>query len=260
MDTALFILSKIVGFGLRVENWLILGFALCIFAMFAGRMKLAKWAGAITLIFTVLISVFPFGILLLHPLETAYPQNPLLDRVDGIVVLGGAEYITGTDHWGQTQLNHSAERLTETAALALRFRNAKVVISGGSGRLRDTFDATAGEPSGARDLLISLGVLPNRILWENRSRNTAENARYSLATAKPQPEQRWVLITSAFHMDRSLSSFRAAGWPAPVPYPVDYRSESFIGRIGWSPINNIELLNTAIKEHVGRLSYRIMGR
>ncbi len=260
MDTALFILSKIVGFGLRVENWIILGFALCVWALFTGRLKLANRAGAITLVFTVLISVFPIGIWLVRPLETAYPQDPTLDQVDGIIVLGGAEYITGTDHWGQTQLNHSAERLTETAALALRFPEAKVVISGGSGRLRNSFDASAGEPSGARDLLISLSVAPDRILWENRSRNTTENARLSLATARPQPDQRWILVTSAYHMDRSLSSFRAAGWPDPVPYPVDYRSESFVGRIEWNPIDNIELLDLAIKEHVGRLAYRVMGR
>lgn len=260
MDTALFILSKIVGFGLRVENWLIFGFALCVWALFVGRLKLAKWVGGLTLIATVLISVFPIGILLLRPLEVAYAQNPPLNQVDGIIILGGAEYITGTDHWGQTQLNHSAERLTEATALALRFPEAKVVISGGSGRLRDTFDPTAGEPSGARDLLISLGIDPDRILWENKSRNTTENARYSLETSKPQPNETWVLITSAYHMDRSLKSFEAAGWPDVIPFPVDYRSESFAGRIGWRPIDNIELLNMAIKEQVGRLAYRVMGR
>lgn len=260
MDTALFILSKVVGFGLRVENWLIFGFALCIFALFSGRLKLAKRVGAIALFCTFVISIFPFGILLVRPLELAYPQNPPLSQVDGIIILGGAEYITGTDHWGQTQLNHSAERLTEATALALRFPEAKVVISGGSGRLRDSFDPAAGEPSGARDLLMSLGIGPDRILWENKSRNTSENARFSLETANPRPGQTWVLITSAFHMDRSLSSFQAAGWPDIIPFPVDYRSESFFGRIEWNPIDNIELLNLAIKEQVGRLAYRIMGR
>ena len=260
MDTVLFILSKIVGFGLRVENWLIFGFALCVWALFTGRLKLARWAGAMTLAFTILISVFPLGILLIRPLETAYAQNPPLERVDGIIILGGAEKITGTDHWGQIQLNQSAERLTEATALALRFPEAKVVISGGSGRLRDSFDSTAGEPSGARDLLISLGVAPDRILWENRSRNTSENARLSLETAKPQAGEEWVLVTSAYHMDRSLRSFRSAGWPALVPYPVDYRTEPFISRIEWNPLGNIGLVNMAIKENVGRLAYRVMGR
>ena len=260
MDTLLFIVSKLVGFGLRIENWIIFGFALCVWAVFTKRPGLAKSVGATTLVLTIMISVFPLGILMIRPLETAYPQNPPLDGVDGIIVLGGAEDITGTDYWMQTQLNHSAERLTETIALALRFPGAKVVLSGGSGRLRDSFDESAGELAGARDLLISLGVSPERILWEKRSRNTSENARFSLETAKPQPGEQWVLVTSAFHMDRSMNSFRAAGWADLAAYPVDFRSGSFFGRIGWSPIGNVELLNVAIKEHVGRLAYRAMGR
>ena len=260
MDTTFFILSKIVGFGLRVENWIIFGFALCIFALFTGRLKLARWTGSVTLIFTVLISVFPLGILLIRPLETPYTPNPPLDRVDGIIILGGAEYISGTDHWGQTQLNDAADRLTESAALALRFPQAKVVVSGGSGRLRNTFDPSAGEASGAGELLIALGVSADRILWENRSRNTAENARFSKQMAEPQPGDRWVLVTSAYHMNRSLGSFEAAGWPDLVPYPVDFRSENLVNRIEWSPIDNIKLLDIAIKEHIGRLAYRVTGR
>ena len=105
-----------------------------------------------------------------------------------------------------------------------------------------------------------LGVAPDRILWENRSRNTAENARLSLAMADPKPGEQWVLITSAFHMKRSLSSFKAAGWPDLVPYPVDFRSGSIRRRIGWNPVDNIELLDRAIKEHVGLLAYRLVGQ
>lgn len=260
MDSVLFILSKILGLGLKVENWIILGLALCVWALFTNRLLLAKWCGTITLAAFVLIAIFPFGQLLAGPLEKPYPPYPELTRVDGIIILGGAEFITGTRDWGQTQLNHAADRLTEGAALALRFPEAKVLISGGSGRLRNTFDPSVGKHAGSRELMISLGVAPDRILWENRSRNTAENARLSLAMADPQPDEQWVLVTSAFHMRRSLSSFEAAGWPGVVPYPVDFRSGSIRGRIGWNPIDNIELLNTAIKEYVGHVAYRVMGR
>ena len=97
-------------------------------------------------------------------------------------------------------------------------------------------------------------------MLETASRNTAENARLSLALANPEPGSVWVLVTSAFHMPRALNSFRAAGWPDVVPYPVDYRTTNFTERIGWGLLRNMQVLNIAIREQVGRLAYRFAGR
>ncbi|MEZ5675726.1 MAG: hypothetical protein R3D81_11050 [Thalassovita sp.] len=63
-----------------------------------------------------------------------------------------------------------------------------------------------------------------------------------------------------FAMGRFGESFRAAGWRNVVPYPVDYRTGSFTGGVGWDFSSNLEDLNTAIKEWVGRLAYRLTGR
>jgi hypothetical protein len=57
-----------------------------------------------------------------------------------------------------------------------------------------------------------------------------------------------------------MESFGAAGWRNVVPYPVDYRTGSFTGGVGWDFSSNLEDLNTAIKEWVGRLAYRLTGR
>jgi len=76
----------------------------------------------------------------------------------------------------------------------------------------------------------------------------------------PQPAERWVLITSAFHMPRALQSFDAAGWPDIVPWPVDFRSRPWRRGIGWDLTGNMRQLNTALREHLGLLAYRLARR
>lgn len=61
-------------------------------------------------------------------------------------------------------------------------------------------------------------------------------------------------------MGRALASFDAAGWSQIIPHPVDYRTGSFIDGIGWNLAGNLEILNIAIKEWIGRLAYRVTGR
>ena len=105
------------------------------------------------------------------------------------------------------------------AALARRFPNARVVFSGGSANLISN-DAREADFAGA--IFESLGVDKSRLIMERESRNTQENAEFSKALVKPKEGERWVLVTSAFHMPRSVGLFRKAGF-AVEPYPVDWR-------------------------------------
>ena len=57
----------------------------------------------------------------------------------------------------------------------------------------------------------------------SKSRNTVENAVFSMDLAKPQPGERWLLVTSGYHMPRAIGIFRRAGF-AVEPYPVDWRT------------------------------------
>ena len=88
----------------------------------------------------------------------------------------------------------------------------------------------------------------------------AENARLSLALTTPAPGKTWVLVTSAFHMPRAMRSFEAAGWAGLVPWPVDYRTSAFVDGMGWNLTRNLLVLNTAIREQVGQIAYRLTGR
>ena len=254
MDTLVYILSKLVGALLRPESWLIIGMGLALLALLRRRLRMAGFLLGLTFSATLLVAVFPLGELLLQPLEARYPSNPLLAQVDGIIVLGGGEDPSKSAFWGQPQLREGAERYTAALELARRYPQAQVLFAGGKGQLRDLAGGGVTEGSVAQAFFTAQGLAPERLILEQESRNTSENALHSLALAKPQPGQTWVLITSAFHMHRALASFTQAGWPALVPYPVDYRSGSFAGGTGWDLAENLKVLNTAVKEYAGLLA------
>ena len=144
--------------------------------------------------------------------------------------------------------------------LAKRFPEARLLFTGGSGALRDLAGAEASEADMAGRFFHDQGVSPERLLLEGQSRNTAENARLSLALAAPAPGETWVLVTSAFHMPRAMRSFETAGWTGLVPWPVDYRTSAFKDGMGWNLTRNLLVLNTAIREQVGQIAYRLTSR
>jgi uncharacterized SAM-binding protein YcdF (DUF218 family) len=260
MDTVFFVASKLVGALLQPASWIVIALAIVVLSMALGRRRLALWLGTALLGMLVMFSIVPLGDLMLQPIERRYPAHPALDRVDGILVLGGGEDARASLYWGQMQLNDGAERYTAALELAQRFPQARLVFTGGSGALRDLAGADVSEGAMAERFFLGLGVAPGRLLIEDRARNTAENARLSLALANPGPEEAWVLVTSAFHMPRAMRSFEAAGWAGLTPWPVDYRTAALSDGIGWNLTRNLGVLGIALREQVGQLAYRLSGR
>ncbi len=260
MDTLFFVLAKLVGVLIRVETWIVLALALSVLAQLRQRRRRALALDLTTLLTLLALGILPLGDLSLQPLERTYPASPTLTRVDGIVVLGGGEDTQVAAFWGQTQLNEAGDRYVAALALARQFPQAQVLFTGGSGALRDLLGPGSVEAGMAADVFRAQGIAPERLLLEGQARNTAENARLSLALASPAPGEVWLLVTSAFHMPRAMHSFAKAGWTGVVAFPVDYRSAAFRDGIGWDLAGNLAVLNTAIKEQVGQLSYRLLGR
>lgn len=260
MNTLFFVTAKVAGLVLRVETWLLFALVALLLAQRVGRTRLAARLAALLLAALLAITVFPFGHLLLAPLERTFPANPTLTRVDGIFLLGGAEDARGTGHWQQVQLNDAAERLTATAVLARRFPDARIVVSGGSGAMRDLGRVMRSEADVAERFLLEQGIAPSRLLRESQSRNTAENARLALARANPNTDEVWVVVTSAFHMPRTVRTFEAAGWPQVVPYPVDYRTTTVADGLDWDLPRHLLLLNLGVREWVGHAAYALTGR
>ncbi len=253
-----FMISKLVGLAIRGETWLILGLLAAVLCRWRGR---AGWANGLTLAVLAglaTLTAVPVGDWALAPLESRYPPNPPLKAPpDGIIILGGA---VETEKWkatGQVHLNDQAERVTEGAVLALRYPKARVVLSGG-GAVMGPIDTSEAAAMGA--LLTELGVDPARLVLEEESRNTAGNAEFSLALAKPKPGEHWLLVTSASHMPRAMAAFERAGWTGLVPWPVDFSIPPGGRGQTWDLPLNLYFLNRAVKEYVGILAYAVAGR
>jgi uncharacterized SAM-binding protein YcdF (DUF218 family) len=101
--------------------------------------------------------------------------------------------------------------------LAKRYPNARVVFTGGTGKM---LMERIPESEYASPLLERLGVQRERLIVEGRSRNTIENAVHTAALIAAKPGQRWLLVTSASHMPRAVGCFRRAGIPVEA-VPVD---------------------------------------
>ncbi len=260
MDTIFFVASKLIGALLRPDTWILIALAAVVLALIARRRRLALWLTSTTFLMLLTLAILPLGNLLLQPIERSYPASPPLSQVDGIIVLGGGEDASASAYWSQMQFNEGGDRFAAGLALARQFPDAQLLFAGGSGALRDLAEAAVSEAVIAERFFLDQGIAPDRLLFDGRSRNTAENARLSFELVHPGPNEIWVLVTSAFHMQRAKRSFEVAGWTNLVAWPVDYRTSRFADDIGWDLTRNLQILNTAIRERVGQLAYRLTGR
>ncbi|NQU58073.1 MAG: YdcF family protein, partial [Rhodospirillales bacterium] len=244
-----FYLSKIFWFFADPGNVLLIALCLGAALVFRRRDKLGRRLLALAALSSFLIAVVPIGENLLIVLENRFPVvQTLPDEVDGIIVLGGVVNEVVSKSRQQISIGGAVERLTEFAALSKKYPYAKLVFTSGSGKLL-TQNIKEGDAVGP--LLLALGVDMNRVQIENQSRNTYENAVMSKQLVNPAPDETWVLITSAFHMPRTVGIFRQAGWKV-LPYPVDF---NFQGAPVYTPTFNLlggfGYLSRAIHEWLG---------
>lgn len=258
MEEAFFIASKTLGILVRVETWLVIGLVLAMVAVWRGRRRGALvWLGAV-LALVLGLTVFPLGNGMVAALESAYPAEPALGKVDGIIVLGGAEDLGSYARWGGLEMNAAGERLVAGVELARRFPGAKLIYTGGTAGLLGNPDP--GAPSRmVKDFWLDMGVPEQQIVLEGMSRTTSENAVLAKAALQPQPDQTFVLVTSAWHMPRSMDAFRRAGWTGLTAWPVDFRSVPRM-RAGWRLDEHLIEVDLALKEYVGRIAYYLAGK
>lgn len=254
-----FILSKVLGFFALPSNLLITIGLVGIALLLTRSRRLASWLVVTSLVLLALFGLSPLGNALMLPLEERFPPwDASHGAPDGVIVLGGviAEDVSAAR--GAVALNESAERVTVAAELARRYPKLRIIFSGGTNAL--LFDKGA-EAGFAVRQLEDLGVARERIVAEEQSRNTVENAVFSRLIANPQPGQRWLLLTSAFHMPRAIAVFRAAGFPVEA-YPVDWRTTGPMDLVRPYPSVSEGLRRTdvAVREWIGLLLYRLTGK
>jgi uncharacterized SAM-binding protein YcdF (DUF218 family) len=254
----MFTISKVLWWFVEPSN-------LALLVLSAGTVLLwTRWAHIARILVACLaaaliaVAVLPLGLAMIEPLENRFPRvREPQGAVAGVVVLGGSVNQFLTQSRDQVALGGGAERLTEFVAIARKRPDLRLVFTGGSGSL---FHQDTKETAVARRLFADLGLDPARVVFEDLSRNTYENAVFTHRLIQPATEERWLLMTSAMHMPRAVGSFRKAGWHV-VPYPVDYVTPGdgeFA--LGFSLVDGLDALSVGVREWLGLVSYRLLDR
>ncbi|KQP59565.1 YdcF family protein [Methylobacterium sp. Leaf112] len=251
--------SKLIFFVITPSNALIL-------AVVAGMLLIAvgRWrrfgrvlAGAAGL--GLLVAGFsPLALWVALPLEDRFPA--FVDDgtpVTGIVVLGGGVETRLSAARDQFVVNDAGERQLALIDLSRRYPDARLAFTGGSAALRPGEVSEAEIVGRTAD---GLGLPRTRLILENRSRNTRENAAFTADLVKPKPGERWLLVTSAWHMPRAVGCFRAAGFTV-AAYPVDYRTAGPRDAVRFNSFasDGLALLDVVVKEWIGLVVYRLAG-
>ena len=202
--------------------WAVLGSSKC-----AASLAAAAVCGLVIGAFT------PIGVALIVPLEHRFAFSPPDSQAppDGIIVLSGG----------------SASAIDAVPALSEEYPKARLIFSGFSATVLNRFARLGGDPA--------------RVYLETRPRTTFEDALYSAAVLKPEPSERWLLVTTALHMPRAVGCFRAAGFQV-QPYPTEIRTGGQSHPFALYPTGSaaLTLLDIAAKEWIGLIAYRLMGK
>jgi uncharacterized SAM-binding protein YcdF (DUF218 family) len=253
-----FILSKTVAFLLLPSSFLIgVGLAgVLLMPTRWNRVGVGMAAASVILLGT--LTFLPVGDLLARPLEDRFPQwDAHGGAPHGIVVLGGNISSGLSRDRGEAVVASDGARIIALLKLAQAYPGARIVYSGGDANLFGTRPAEAGFVG---SLLDSLGISSNRVTLELRSRNTAENADFTKELVKPDPGERWLLVTSAQHMPRAVGCFRKVGFPVEA-YPVGWRVEKQSDWLEPKLLSErLARLDSAASEWIGLLVYWLTGR
>lgn len=191
--------------------------------------------------------------LLVAPLENKYPPIADAQGAQAIVVLGGGYNDVSPEYEGQSALSPPAEKRAIYGLELSRRYDLPLVYSGGA-----SFAVTTkgSEAEAAGRLWQSLGVPKTRITLENDSLDTKMNAS---GVAGLVQGKRVILVTSAFHMPRSMLSFQKVGVDA-VPSPTEYRAKR--SPLTWADYlpspSSLETSYVAFHEYIGLPYYRLL--
>jgi uncharacterized SAM-binding protein YcdF (DUF218 family) len=255
-----FFLSKTLGVMLLPSNFLIGIGILGVILLFSRFAALGRKLVIACIVLLAICGFSPLGNLLLYPLEVRFPPwDAVRGAPDGIVVLGGSIDPQLSARHGVTVFKGATDRIVAAAALAHRHPQARIVFSGGNANL--VASDAAKEADYAVSVFESLGISKDRLTMERRSRNTLENAEFSKALVAPKPGERWLLVTSAYHMPRSVGIFRKVGF-AVEPYPADWRTGGPADLLTFSTTigDGLDRVDAATREWMGLVAYWITGK
>jgi uncharacterized SAM-binding protein YcdF (DUF218 family) len=230
------------------------------------RPVLARWLLAFVLMLLLLGGNSWVAAGLERSLENQYRPPDPIPRADVIVVLGTSVELAGPPRL-MTEINGAGDRLLAAARLYHQGAADAILVTDGMVHWA-TITGNPAQESAA--LLQYLGVPAEAIWLDGQSQNTLENARNSARILKEKGAVTILLVTSAWHMPRSVRLFQAQGLQV-TPVPVDYSMsdaewealrrpnlETFL--LGLFPTaDNLQMTTKIMKEYLGLLTYSIRG-
>jgi uncharacterized SAM-binding protein YcdF (DUF218 family) len=250
-----FILSKILHFLVSPFTWFIIMLVVAFIVKDSKRKR--KWfIGAFSLLF---IFSNPFFVNEVFKWwENPRPTADFSRPYDVGVLLGGS--LRYYDHESNRPVySQSVDRLMQTIVLYKSGKIKHILLSGGSGSVTRPEER---ESIIMLKVLEQTGIPSSDVVMENDSRNTYENAAYSAKLMQEKyPAGRFLLITSMFHMRRSIACFNKTGINYDV-FPVDPRANyhPYTPESSIIPNAGVFLLwDALIHEWVGMITYKLMG-
>lgn len=254
-----FFLSKLATAFLLPPGLLLIVFGLSFLLILRGKRRAGLILGFAGLGLILVLSLGPVADALLLPLEDRYPALAPASIPSGlpasapVVVLGGGSVDRSPEEGFHASLDPEAlKRLIYGSSLA-RSLGHPLVFSGG---LVFPGGGRESEAEAARRFLAAQ-AWPGKASFEDESRTTLENAR---KVAEKFGVRQVILVTSAYHMPRSVLAFRRAGMAA-LPAPTDYKVDRTTASLAWW-LPNMEAFRLswkALHEYLGLLGYLLPG-
>ncbi len=236
-------------------------FLLGLAALVAGFARFRKTAltiglGALTIVFVAFYT--SLGTLLVEELEDRFPRPATPADIACVIVLGGGIATKVDSVRNGYDLDDGADRYIETVRLAQDYPNARIIMSGGDGRIEGGY---VKEAVIIKRMFDAFKIDPARVDYDETSRDTYENAVNTKQILQKRNLTGCLLITSGWHMPRTVAIFRHLGMDV-VPWVTDYRTtgkESL--EIGITdPLTNATLFSIAAREWIGIVAYYFAGR
>jgi len=245
-----YVLSKTLDFFLTPMAW---AFALVVLGLV--KKRFARTGPVAALVVLYVFSLDPVSNVLLRIVEGRGAQT-VQDGVtyDAVILLGGVVDHRPSATAPRPSYNDNVERLLVTFDLLRENRARYAIVTGGKAFADDPIV----EARVLADQLVAWGIPRERLLVEERARNTRENAVFTQRVARERGLRSLVVVTSAFHMSRALATFREVNLDVRA-LPVDYRSYT-TGPVNLLP--NAQALAESthtLRELFGQLVYRVVG-